>query len=95
MKVTRSPASSARSTSAAARISSIASGRVSANRAVSSSSLSSSPSRPLAIARSVRPASSFSALRRPEPLRGMKLQYFSLITSRTPCSIHSGSMYWE
>ena len=23
----------------------------------------------------------------------MKLQYFSLITSRTPCSIHSGSMY--
>ena len=46
-KVTRSPASSARSSSAAARISSITSGRVSANSAVSSSSLSSSPSRPL------------------------------------------------
>ena len=29
----------------------------------------------------------------PDPRRGMKLQYFSLITSRTPCSIHSGSMY--
>ncbi len=49
-KVARSPASSARSSSAATRISSITSGRVSANSAVSSSSLSSSPSRPLAIA---------------------------------------------
>ena len=39
------------------------------------------------------PASSVSSLRRPDPRRGMKLQYFSLITSRTPCSIHSGSMY--
>ena len=34
-----------------------------------------------------------SSLRRPDPRRGMKLQYFSLITSRTPCSIHSESMY--
>ena len=33
------------------------------------------------------------SVRRPEPLRGMKLQYLSLTTSRTPCSIHSGSRY--
>ena len=45
--VTVSPTSSARSSSAAARMSSIASGRVSANSAVSSSSLSAAPSRPL------------------------------------------------
>ena len=50
-KVAVSPASSCRSSSAATRISSIASGRVSANSAVSSSSLSSTPSRPFAIAR--------------------------------------------
>ena len=31
--------------------------------------------------------------RRPEPRRGMKLQYFALITSSTPCSSHSASMY--
>ena len=48
--VTVSPASSARSSSAAWRMSSIASGRVSANSAVSSSGDSHSPSRPLAIA---------------------------------------------
>ena len=48
--VTVSPASSPRSSSAAWRMSSIASGRVSANRAVSSSSASVAPSRPLAIA---------------------------------------------
>ena len=29
-------------------------------------------------------------LPRPDPRRGMKLQYFSLITSSTPCSSHSG-----
>ena len=92
-KVTVSPASSARSSSAAARISSITGGRVSAKSAVSSSSLSSFPSRPLAIARSASPGSMLSSTRRPEPRRGMKLQYLSLITSRTPCSIHSGSMY--
>ena len=39
------------------------------------------------------PPSIVSPGRRPDPRRGMKLQYFSLITSRTPCSIHSGSMY--
>ena len=68
-KVTRSPASSARSSSAATRISSITSGRVSANSAVSSSSLSSSPSRPLAIARSASPAAIdlFAAPPRPPP----------------------------
>ena len=43
--VTVSPASSARSSSAAARMSSIASGRVSANIAVISSAVSSSPAR--------------------------------------------------
>src|ERR1044072_6696345 len=51
------------------------------------------PPRPLATACSVRPAASFSSRLRPEPFRGMKLQYFSLTPSRTPCSIHSGSMY--
>ena len=91
--VTRSPASSARSSSAAARISSITSGRVSANSAVSSSSVSSSPSRPLAIALPARAGSIVSSRRRPDPRLGMKLQYFSLIRSRTPCSIHSASMY--
>ena len=45
--VATSPASSARSSSAAARISSIASGRVSLNSATSSSLVSSSPSRPV------------------------------------------------
>ncbi len=50
--VTVSPASSARSSSAASRMPSIASGRVSANIAVSSSALSARPSR----ARSVAPA---------------------------------------
>jgi hypothetical protein len=28
----------------------------------------------------------------PEPRRGMKLQYFVLMTSSTPCATHSGSM---
>ena len=49
-KVTSSPASSARSSSAAARSSSMASGRVSANSAVSSSLSRERPSRPFAIA---------------------------------------------
>ena len=89
-----SPASSARSSSAATRISSITSGRVSAKSAVSSSSRQLLPSRPFSIARGgQRPASRLSPARRPEPRRGMKLQYLSLTTSRTPCSIHSGSMY--
>jgi hypothetical protein len=91
--VALSPCSSARNSSAATRISSITSGRASANNAVSSSSVSSAPSRPLAIASGATFGSSVSSLLRPDPLRGMKLQYFSLITSRTPCSIHSGSMY--
>ena len=52
--VTVSPASSARSSSAAWRMSSIASGRVSANSAVSSSSVRRSPSRPRAIAPATR-----------------------------------------
>ena len=91
--VTVSPASSPRSSSAASRISSIASGRVSANSAVSSSALSARPSRPLAIA----PATSSGRIGaggsvRPEPRRGMKLQYFALIVSSTPCATHSGSM---
>ena len=92
-KVAVSPASSARSSSAAARISSMTSGRVSAKSAVSSSAVSASPSRPLAIARGATSGSTTVSWRRPDPRRGMKLQYFSLITSRTPCSIHSESMY--
>ena len=82
--VTVSPASSARSSSAASRISSIASGRVSANSAVSSSALSATPSRPFSIApatRSGRIGAGGSV--RPEPRRGMKLQYLTLIVSIT------------
>ena len=85
--VTVSPASSARSSSAAWRMSSIASGRVSANSAVSSSGAQRArPSRP---ARSRRPTRSRADRRgasvRPEPRRGMKRQYFVLTTSSTPC----------
>ena len=72
--VTVSPASSARSSSAAARMSSIASGRVSANIAVSSSGVSSPPSRARAIAAGDEVGASAAAPRRPEPRRGMKLQ---------------------
>ncbi len=91
--VTVSPASSSRSSSAASRISSIASGRVSANIAVSSSSLRARPSRALSIASGTRSCRIVRSSRRPEPRRGMKLQYLSLITSSTPCSSHSASMY--
>ncbi len=73
--VTVSPASSARSSSAAWRMSSIASGRVSANSAVSSSGVSAVPSRARSIApgtRSRRIGAGGSV--RPEPRRGMKLQ---------------------
>ena len=95
--VTVSPASSARSSSAAWRMSSIASGRVSANIAVSSSALSARPSR----ARSVAAGDEIAADRRgaargrsvrPEPRRGMKLQYLTLIVSSTPGASHSESM---
>ena len=92
-KVARLPCISARSSSAATRISSTSSGRVSENSAVSSSSERDSPSRPLAIAASASPAGRDSSDLRPDPRRGMKLQYFSFTTSSTPCSIHSGSMY--
>ena len=61
--VTVSPASSARSSSAAWRMSSIASGRLSANIAVSSAGVSGCPSR----ARSIVPGGTAPALR-----RGMK-----------------------
>ena len=91
--VTVSPASSARSSSAAWRMSSIASGRVSANSAVSSSSDSAPPSRARAIAAGTRSRRIARSSRRPEPRRGMNDQYFSLTTSSTPCSSHSGSMY--
>ena len=91
-KVTVSPASSARSSSAAWRRSSIASGRVSANSAVSSSSVRRSPSRPRAIAPATRSVRIARASVRPEPRRGMKLQYFVLMTSSTPWATHSGSM---
>ena len=89
--VTVSPASSARSSSAAARMSSIASGRVSANIAVISSRLSSMPARARSIVAGWR--SGRGPARRPEPRRGMKLQYFVLMTSSTPWATHSGSMY--
>ncbi len=89
--VTVSPASSARSSSAAARMSSIASGRVSANIAVISSAVSSSPARARSIVAGC--SSGFGPERRPEPRRGMKLQNFVLMTSSTPWATHSGSMY--
>ena len=92
--VTVSPASSARSSSAAARMSSITSGRVSANIAVISSGASGSPLRARAI---VDGCSTGCAPERrraaAEPRRGMKLQNFVLITSSTPWATHSGSMY--
>ncbi len=91
-KVTVSPASSARSSSAAWRRSSMASGRVSAKSAVSSSSVRRSPSRPRAMAAGTRSERIARASVRPEPRRGMKLQYFVLTTSSTPCATHSGSM---
>ena len=70
--VTVSPASSARSSSAAWRMSSMTSARVSANRPVSSAASSGSPSRARAIV-SGRSAPGGPS-RRPEPRRGMKLQ---------------------
>ena len=76
--VTVSPASSDRSSSAAWRMSSITSGRVSANSAVSSSGVSASRR---ARGRSRRATSSLRIGRDsggPEPRRGMKLQYFEL-----------------
>ena len=82
--VTVSPASSRRSESAAWRMSSIASGRFSANSAVSSSSLSAPPP----CARSMAPGTSSRLIvrssRRPEAPRGMNDQYFTLIASSTP-----------
>ena len=89
--VTVSPASSARSSSAAARMSSIASGRVSANIAVISSGASGSPSRARAIVAGC--STGCGPERRPEPRRGMKLQNRVLMTSSTPWATHSGSMY--
>ena len=73
--VTVSPASSARSSSAAWRMSSIASGRVSANIAVSSSGLSGAPPRARAIAAGTASGRiGRGGSPRPLPLRGMKLQ---------------------
>jgi hypothetical protein len=92
-KLATSPASSARNPSAARRIASIISGRVSANSAVSSSSVRGSPARPRSIAAGASPGSIVSSLRLPEPRRGMKLQYLSLTTSSTPWSIQAGPRY--
>ena len=94
-KVTVSPASSARSSSAAWRMSSTASGRVSANSAVSSSGVSSTPSRPFATAPATRSRRiGCGASVRPEPLRGMNDQKRVLMTSSTPWSTQSASMYF-
>ena len=73
-KVTVSPASSARSSSAAWRMSSIASGRVSAKSAVSSSSVSALAVAPAGDRAGTRSARIARASVRPEPRRGMKLQ---------------------
>jgi hypothetical protein len=71
-------------------MSSITSGRVSANSAVTSSTSSAPPARARATV-SGRSAP-FGPSTRPEPRRGMKLQYFVLITSSTCWASHSGSM---
>ena len=81
--VTVSPASSARSSSAAARICSITSGRRSANSAVISSAVSARPSRPFMIARGATSSATVSSPRRPDPRRGMNDQKRALITSIT------------
>ena len=74
-KVTVPPATSARSSSAAWRRSSITSSRVSANSAVSSSALRAMPSRPRAIAPATRSRRiGRGASVRPEPRRGMNDQ---------------------
>ena len=92
--VTVSPASSARRSSAAWRMSSIASGRVSANIAVSSSGSSQAPLRARTIAAATRSGrSGRGGSVRPDPRRGMNDQYFVLTTSSTPWSTHAGSMY--
>ncbi len=90
--VTRSPASSRRSPSAAPRITSITSGRRSANSAVSSSALSASPAAPRSIARPATSGPTLTSPRRPDPRRGMNDQKSRLITSITPWATHSGSM---
>ncbi len=92
--VTVSPARSARSSSAATRIASIASGRVSANIAVSSCAVSGSPCRARSIAGPTSPASiANGASWRPEPRRGMKLQYRWRTVSSTLWATHSPSRY--
>ena len=91
--VTVSPASRARSSSAAPRMSSITSGRRSANSAVSSSGVSARPSRARSIARGAASSATFRTARRPLPRRGMNDQYRLVITSSTGAATHSGSMY--
>ena len=90
--VTVSPASSERRPSAAARISSITSGRCSANSAVSSSGVSSSPRAPFSIARPATSGPTVTSPRRPDPRRGMNDQKSVFTRSSTPWAIHSGSM---
>src|SRR2546430_1640517 len=85
--VTVSPANSARSSSAAARMSSMTSGRRSANSAVIWVTDKEPPSRARSIASGTRSARIGRSSRRPLPRRGMKLQYRVLITSRTPWAI--------
>ena len=75
------------------RMSSTASGRVSANSAVSSSSVRAPPSCARSIAAGTRSRLIVRSSRRPEPPRGMNDQYFVLIASSTLCSGQSGFMY--
>ena len=92
--VTCSPASSARSSSAAWRI------VLDRLRAASRRTSPSAPRRSARArrgARSIAPATRSGRIGaggsvRPEPRRGMKLQYLTLIVSITPWAIHSGSM---
>jgi hypothetical protein len=83
-KVTRSPASSARSSSAAWRMSSMTSGRLSANIASSSSGASHAPSR----ARSIVSGRTPGCVR-----RGVNVAYRERMTSSTRGDCHSSFMY--
>ncbi|CAB4955746.1 unannotated protein [freshwater metagenome] len=91
---TVSPARDRRSSSAAMRISSTATGSRSTKRAVSSCSESATPSRAFSSAGPTSPGSTTNgASDRPDVPRGMKVQYFTVIVSSTAGSIQSALMY--
>ncbi len=97
--VTVSPASSSRSSSAAWRISSMTSGRVSAEhrrqlRRAQRDALPPLLDRAGHQLGTDRRRGIGASGRAPDPRRGMKDQYLTLIVSITAGAIHSGSMYF-